>query len=276
MAWGLYKKMVIADRLAQIVDYSYANIGTQNGLSILFGTCCYSFQIYCDFSGYSDIAIGASRIMGIKLMDNFNSPYFSKSISEFWKRWHISLSTWFRDYLYISLGGNRVAIPRLYLNLFIVFLLSGLWHGANWTFIVWGALHGFYLIFAIEKDKLFRPINFKNRYAEYFYNSIKISTTFLLVTFAWIFFRSPSISIAFDVIKKIAQTTFTDKLLTPFSWQEIVLATTLVCLLLVKEKYASIINTKNSIQFWFVFAATLFVIYLLGVSNQNQFIYFQF
>src|SRR5579864_3863024 len=113
----------------------------------------FSFQIYCDFSGYSDIAIGAARVMGIRLMTNFNKPYRSKSVSEFWKRWHISLSTWFRDYLYISLGGNRVSIPRWYLNLMIVFLVSGLWHGANWTFVIWGALHGFYLIFALATEK---------------------------------------------------------------------------------------------------------------------------
>lgn len=149
MAWGMFKKVVIADRLAVFVNQVYDNPQNYEGISMVIATVFFAFQIYCDFSGYSDIAIGSAQVMGFKLMQNFNRPYFSKSISEFWKRWHISLSTWFRDYLYIPLGGNRVGIPRWYFNLFFTFMVSGLWHGANWTFVIWGALHGTYLIIGI-------------------------------------------------------------------------------------------------------------------------------
>ena len=143
MLWGLFMKLVIADRLAIYVNAVYNNSAQHSGITLLVATVFFAFQIYCDFAGYSSIAIGAARVMGFNLMTNFNRPYFSTSISEFWKRWHISLSSWFKDYLYISLGGNRVSIPRWYLNLFIVFVISGLWHGANWTFIIWVRLMGF-------------------------------------------------------------------------------------------------------------------------------------
>ncbi len=153
MLWGFFKKVVIADRLAIVVDGVYNNLDDYSGISLLIATIFFAFQIYCDFSGYSDIAIGSARVMGFELIDNFKRPYFSKSISEFWRRWHISLSTWFRDYLYIPLGGNRVVKWRWYYNLFITFLVSGFWHGANWTFLVWGGLHGAYLIIAIADVK---------------------------------------------------------------------------------------------------------------------------
>ncbi|OFY92284.1 MAG: alginate O-acetyltransferase, partial [Bacteroidetes bacterium RIFOXYB2_FULL_35_7] len=149
MLWGFFKKMVIADRLSLYVNQVYNNPDQYSGFPVLLATYLFAFQIFCDFSGYSDIAIGSAKIMGFKLMDNFNTPYFAKTIKEFWKRWHISLSTWFRDYLYISLGGNRVIKWKMQFNLFIVFMISGLWHGANWTFVLWGSLHGFYIISAI-------------------------------------------------------------------------------------------------------------------------------
>ena len=183
MAFGFFKKVVIADRLALVVDYCYTNPETKNGYMLLIGAIFYSFQIYCDFSGYSDIAIGAARIMGFKLMDNFNTPYLSKSVAEFWKRWHISLSTWFRDYLYISLGGNRVSVPRWYFNLFFVFMVSGLWHGAGTNFIVWGALHGIFLIIALEKDKIFHALKITIP-DTIFTKLVQISFTFGLVTLA--------------------------------------------------------------------------------------------
>ncbi len=146
--WGLFLKMVIADRLAIVVDWVYGNPVDQPGISLLVASVFFTFQIFCDFAGYSDIAIGSARVMGFGLMKNFNNPYSSQSISEFWKRWHISLSSWLRDYIYIPLGGSRVFKWRYYYNLIIVFLISGLWHGAGWTFIIWGLLHGFYLIFS--------------------------------------------------------------------------------------------------------------------------------
>ncbi len=150
MMWGLFKKVVIADRLALFVNQVYDSPTNYQGIPLIIASVFFSFQIYCDFSGYSDLAIGAAKVMGFNLMKNFNRPYFSKTISEFWKRWHISLSTWFRDYLYIPLGGNRKAKYRWYYNLFITFLISGLWHGANWTYIIWGSLHGSYLIIGLS------------------------------------------------------------------------------------------------------------------------------
>jgi alginate O-acetyltransferase complex protein AlgI len=201
MAWGLFKKVVIADRLAIAVDTVYNNPQHYNSLSLIIATVFFSFQIFCNFSGYSDMAIGAARIMGFKLMTNFDKPYQSKSIHEFWKRWHISLSSWFKDYLYFSLGGNRVTIPRWYLNLFIVFLVSRLWHGSNWTFVIWGALHGFYLAFAIVTEKYRQSINkilFLDRI-----HFLPVLTTFILVAFAWIFFRANNVQSALYIIKHL-------------------------------------------------------------------------
>ncbi|HOJ12159.1 MAG TPA: MBOAT family O-acyltransferase, partial [Clostridiales bacterium] len=146
MAWGFFKKVVVADRLGIAVSAIYNNPVKHNSIQFIIATLFFTFQIFCDFSGYSDIAIGSARIMGFELMENFKRPYFSKSVAEFWRRWHISLSSWFKDYLYIPLGGNRVSKARNYFNLFITFLASGLWHGANWTFVVWGALHGAYIV----------------------------------------------------------------------------------------------------------------------------------
>jgi len=204
MLWGFFKKVVIADRLAIVVDGVYNNVDNYSGVSLLIATIFFTFQIYCDFSGYSDIAIGSARVMGFELMDNFKRPYFSKSISEFWQRWHISLSTWFRDYLYIPLGGNRVVKWRWYYNLFITFLVSGLWHGANWTFIVWGALHGTYLIMAIAlvkpKEYILNMLNLKGGFIHKIY---RVTFTFALVVFAWIFFRANNISDAFYVINNM-------------------------------------------------------------------------
>ena len=195
MAWGLFKKVVIADRLAILVNQVYDNPTSYEGLPLIIATILFAFQIFCDFSGYSDIAIGAAQVMGFRLMNNFNRPYSSRSVSEFWKRWHISLSSWFRDYLYISLGGNRVSIPRWYLNLLLVFLISGLWHGAKWTFVIWGALHGFYVISAIILTKFKKPVlqlMHTDRWPIIYSISQKI-LTFSLVAFAWIFFRAKSL-----------------------------------------------------------------------------------
>ena len=207
MMWGFFKKVVIADRLAIVVDGVYNNLDNYSGSALIIATIFFTFQIYCDFSGYSDIAIGSARVMGFELMENFKRPYFSKSIAEFWRRWHISLSTWFRDYLYIPLGGNRVVKWKWYYNLLITFLVSGLWHGANWTFIVWGALHGTYLISAIiiknPKDKLLNFLRIKGSKIHHVY---QIIFTFTLASFAWIFFRANNITDAIYVSSNL----FTD------------------------------------------------------------------
>ncbi len=192
MLWGLFKKVVIADRLSVVVNQIYNDPHQYNGIHFIVATIFFAFQIYCDFSGYSDIAIGSAKVMGFKLMTNFRKPYFSKSISEFWKRWHISLSTWFRDYLYISLGGNRVVKWRLYFNLVVTFLVSGLWHGANWTYVIWGGLNGMFIVFETYANTVnVRIPNIFRR--KVFFNLSKFGRmlfTFSLISIAWIFFRA--------------------------------------------------------------------------------------
>lgn len=202
MAWGLFKKVVIADRLAVVVNNVYGSPYDHNGVALSIATVFFAFQIYCDFSGYSDIAIGSAQVMGFKLMDNFNRPYFSKSISEFWKRWHISLSTWFKDYLYVSMGGNRCSKPRWQFNLFFTFLVSGLWHGANWTYVAWGAINGFYLVFAIWTKSLRQRLFEKSfmSYAPRIFKVYQVVITFALVCVAWIFFRASNIKEAVHIL----------------------------------------------------------------------------
>jgi alginate O-acetyltransferase complex protein AlgI len=184
--WGLFKKMVLADNVADFVKLIYDTPRHYNGSALVLATLLFSIQIYCDFSGYTDIALGLARMMGYELRINFLQPYFSRSVGEFWRRWHISLSTWFRDYVYIPLGGNRVTLSRHYLNLMITFVISGLWHGANWTFVAWGFLHGVYLILAQATAP------FLSRFARVprLQAFLKTVFTFALVTYAWIFFRA--------------------------------------------------------------------------------------
>ncbi|MEL6629398.1 MAG: MBOAT family O-acyltransferase, partial [Bacteroidota bacterium] len=203
MLWGFFKKVVIADRLAVYVNEIYASPGDENGLALLLATYFFAFQIYCDFSGYSDIAIGAARVMGYDLMENFRTPYLSRSIREFWSRWHISLSTWFRDYLYIPLGGNRVPQVRWFLNLFIVFVVSGFWHGANWTFLIWGALHGSYLVAEILWKRL--PFAQFRGMPPKFKSILAVGITFHLTLLAWVFFRANSLGDATTVIRSVVE-----------------------------------------------------------------------
>ena len=205
MLWGFFKKVVIADRLAIGVDEVYNHLDSYTGIALIIATIFFAIQIYCDFSGYSDIALGAAKVMGFTLMVNFNRPYASRSISEFWTRWHISLSSWFKDYLYIPLGGNRVKVSRLYFNLFIVFMISGLWHGASWTFIIWGALHGIYLIFALITKNIGVRISdfFKKLKLSFLVNAFNIGFVFALITFAWLFFRAKTTHDAFYVVEHL-------------------------------------------------------------------------
>ncbi len=205
MLWGLFKKIVIADNLSVMVNRAYEHPEHQTGLTLLIASYFFAIQIYCDFSGYSDIAIGAARVMGFNLMENFRTPYLSQSIREFWSRWHISLSTWFRDYLYIPLGGSRVTRWRWMFNLLFVFMVSGIWHGANWTYVIWGALHGSYLVLAIFKDEWCDRIGITKRFEDSkiisFSNKL---ITFHLALFAWIFFRATSVDDAFSVLTNIS------------------------------------------------------------------------
>jgi alginate O-acetyltransferase complex protein AlgI len=289
MMWGLFKKVVIADRLAVITDPIFKDPRHHTHMDILFAAFFFSFQIFCDFSGYSDIAIGAARVMGFRLMKNFDRPYSSRSISEIWKRWHISLSTWFRDYLYISLGGNRVPVPRWYFNIFFVFLVSGFWHGANWTFIVWGALHGFYMIFAAATLKIRARINNVTGITKtkWLYDLSQVVVTFILVMLAWIFFRANNIGDALYMLQQ-APLAIADMyhglagdttLETKKSWGmalAVIGILETVHLLQRKKNILSLINGRPVYVRWMVYYAFIMAIVFLGVFDNRQFIYFQF
>jgi alginate O-acetyltransferase complex protein AlgI len=278
MAWGMFKKVVIADRLALVVDAVYPNPHTHNGLTLLVATFFFTFQIYCDFSGYSDIALGAARVMGFRLMENFKAPYFSASISEFWGRWHISLSTWFRDYLYIPLGGNQKGEFRTYFNRFFVFMVSGLWHGANWTFVIWGALHGAYLILAQVRDKfLGKPTKEHIASKSAFQKTIDILFTFVLVMLTWVFFAARSWRDAFHILKKIIlHTRPSQNIFTPLSTREMFFCLILIIFLLWKDHKFFEINTKSTTRFYLIFGLLVAFSYFFGVFGAKQFIYFQF
>lgn len=205
MLWGFFMKLVVADRVSAYVDAVYNNVPQHSGSSLLLATFLFAIQIYCDFAGYSNIAVGAAKVMGFSLMENFHRPYFARSVGEFWHRWHISLSTWFKDYVYIALGGNRVAWTRHLFNLFITFLVSGIWHGANWTFVIWGALHGLFIVAGVVRKRIKAGDGIKETGAirKVLSYLSDVGLTIFLVVFAWIFFRANSASDAFVVINKI-------------------------------------------------------------------------
>ena len=290
MLWGFFKKLVIADRLAVYVNEVYNNPGDYTGAPVILATYFFAFQIYCDFSGYSDIAIGAARVMGYDLMENFRRPYFAKSIGEFWKRWHISLSTWFKDYLYISLGGNRVSRWRWYYNVLIVFLLSGLWHGANWTFLTWGGLHGIYLILS------HRTARVRERLCQLtglsalpeFHKFIKVFVTFHLVLLAWVFFRSNSVSDALTHLNSMLSLNASGlaaafgKPTAAAGWVEMAIACGAMAVLLIehvigrKQRIGQYLGAQPRWARWGAYQAIIVVILLFGVFSHAEFIYFQF
>ncbi len=281
MAFGFFKKVVIADRLAMVVSQAYADPSQQNGLTLLVATFFFTFQIYCDFSGYSDIAIGAARVMGFSLMENFKTPYIASSVADFWRRWHISLSTWFRDYLYIPLGGNRHGEFRKNLNLFLVFMASGLWHGANWTYVIWGGLNGFYQIVGTLRDRLLNRLPASRTETAPTTQSrighvVNVLTTFALIMLTWVFFRARSVSDALLILRRIAGLSFQDVVSSPLNATEMWFSVVLIGLLLVKEQFFLTIPTRNTVRFYALFALIVFLTYFFGVFTSNQFIYFQF
>jgi D-alanyl-lipoteichoic acid acyltransferase DltB (MBOAT superfamily) len=286
MAWGFFKKLVIADRIAVYVDHVYSNPGSFEGFPLLIAAYLFAFQIYCDFSGYSDIAIGAANVLGIRLMNNFNRPYSSESIAEFWRRWHISLSTWFRDYLYIPLGGNRVTQWRMYYNILIVFMISGLWHGAKWTFVIWGLLHGFYLVSSMAtKDIRHRITGFihLDRFPRV-HKVFKIIVTFHLVTLAWVFFRANSVSDALLIFKNMLEISgFQIPRSIPIQTSELIFGFAFIVLLeciqliLGKENFPTWLNRKPPTIRWAAYVTLILIIEIFGMfGTSSQFIYFQF
>jgi alginate O-acetyltransferase complex protein AlgI len=284
MAWGFFKKVVIADRLAAVVNTVYQQPDAYSGSASLVATYLFAIQIYCDFSGYSDIAIGAAQVMGFTLMKNFDRPYFSQSISEFWRRWHISLSTWFRDYVYVPLGGSRVSQGRRALNLLLVFSLSGLWHGANWTYVIWGALNGVYLVFGLFTLSFRQRLTTVSRLERIpsLHRLIRTVVTFHLVLLAWVFFRATSLEDAGAILRSIA--TWGDGASAPL---EIAGGRTLIVpsiALLVTVEYMQaryplrdVLARQHVLVRWPTYVTALTGLLLLGeFASQQQFIYFQF
>lgn len=280
--WGMFKKLVIADNFAIVANLGFNQYETIFGLPILISVISYTIQIYGDFSGYSDMSLGLSKMLGFKLKDNFNSPYLSISIKDFWKRWHISLSSWFKDYVYIPLGGSRVGVFRKYLNILITFTVSGLWHGANLTFIVWGMLHGLY---QIVEDIL--TTKFSPKRLPYI---LKWFITMALISFAWIFFRSNSIEQALGVIESISKFTFPTSLgwlsgmlstVGIYKYQAFVLTSSLFILTLVEvlnhKGYAYFYDEIKLTKTSFIWGTGLIVLILMfGAFSNPSFIYFNF
>ena len=281
--WGLFKKIVIADNCAIVVNKIFENYETLPASNLAIGAILFSFQIYGDFSGYSDIALGSARLLGIELLKNFNFPYFSRDIAEFWRRWHISLTTWFRDYLYIPLGGSRVSKIKVIRNTFIIYLVSGFWHGANWTFILWGFYHAFLFVplLLMKKNRKNTDIVAEGKLFPTLKELFSIILTFILVTFGWIIFRADNISNAFHYIKGI----FSPSLL---SISEIIkLKNTLMVVFLImififiewlgrKNQFAiEDLGIKKRYLRYGLYYVIVLMIVILGRESQ-QFIYFQF
>ena len=293
MLWGFFKKIVIADNLAILVDGVYNNVDNYSGLTLIVATIFFTFQIYCDFSGYSDIAIGTAKVMGFELRENFKRPYFSKSIREFWQRWHITLSTWFRDYVYIPLGGNRTIKWRWYYNIFITFLVSGLWHGANWTFVIWGALHGTYLIIALvltNPKKQFSSLIQKQ--SKSFNKLLDVTITFILVAFAWIFFRANNLDDAIYIISNLFVNYNEILNLSELRMQfrglglfqeDLIKCFLLILALFLYSSYERSGNVWEKLQQkpkwirWSIYYILVYgILFIAPHSNVNNFIYFQF
>lgn len=272
LLYGFFKKVVVADRLSVYVNQVYSSPDDYSSVSMYVATVFFAFQIYCDFSGYSDIAIGSAKMLGVDLMENFKRPYLSKSFSDFWSRWHISLSTWFRDYVYIPLGGNRVVKWRWYYNLFITFLISGFWHGASWNFIIWGGLHGAFQV----AENMMKSL--KNNVVELFKKMkfLRVFVVFHLVIFAWVFFVSKDLATAKTVLWKMTHFDFDFNMLKLFAFKgslNFILSWLTIGLLLLSYLIRMDLKVKN---YYLFNLALVLVIFFLGKDGNAEFIYFQF
>lgn len=288
--WGLFKKAVIADNCAEIVNEIFTNYNDESGYVLMFGAILFSFQIYGDFSGYSDIAIGTARLFGFDLMQNFNFPYFSRDIADFWRRWHISLSTWFRDYLYIPLGGSKGGMKSKIRNTFIIFLISGFWHGANWTFVFWGGLNALLflplLVFGKNRKNLGDKVT--DRLIPSFREVSSMVFTFCLITICWVFFRSESLTQAFYILKTIFKDLFSKeamvKLVNQLHWEYGYIIPCLLVIFLIIEwvgksgTYAleTIFMSSNKVvrRLFYSFIVLLISFYMSTI--ESPFIYFDF
>lgn len=298
MLWGFFQKLVIADRAAIFVDYVYNNFQGYVGYPLVIATLLFAIQIYCDFGGYSCIAIGAAQVLGIQLMQNFRQPYFATSIGDFWRRWHISLSTWFRDYLYFPMGGSRCGVVRRNWNLMVTFIVSGAWHGANWTYIIWGTLNGCFQIIERSLKNLPRRLqhlihvedchrrSFSRRF-------LKTVTTFFLINLTWVFFRAETVADAMDILHRIFSVNnlwiFTDGTLFRLGLDAIEFCTLIAAIAVLfvvdlsHEKGLKLRETLYKQELWFrwlVYFAALFAVLILGIYgeqyNASAFVYFQF
>lgn len=275
LLWGMFMKVVVADRVALYVDTVLPNYMNYTGTSCFLASILYTIQIYADFAGYSLMAIGVGKVLGFELTENFRRPYFAVSVTDFWHRWHISLSTWLKDYIYIPLGGSRCSKSRNYWNIFVTFLVSGIWHGANWTFIVWGCMHGVFQI--VEK-----MIGQQQCHSGWLGKTIKIVITFLLVNFAWIFFRMPTLADAWGVISRIfdpslPKAVYIDLIKNlPFT----IMGVALLLVKDVRDEYMPdrflLINSSSRYIRWTTYVLILVMIMITGVFGTDQFIYANF
>ena len=282
--WGLFKKVVIADRLAVLVNSVYNDVHAHSGGAFIAATVAFALQIYGDFSGYSDIAVGSAKILGFDLMENFKRPYFSKTTTEFWRRWHISLSSWFRDYVYIPLGGSRCGKLRRFINNMITFTLSGLWHGAEWTFVIWGVVNGLYTSISHLTKELRARISGKvfGEKAKWAHKLLQVGITFALICFSWIFFRANSLSDAVYVIGHIFPLDFTSLLSAFMSYQLIVWGALAVLFAAISyfmrsdNALSRLFYRSRSVRYA-CYLALFALIMTFGVTgNETAFIYFQF
>jgi D-alanyl-lipoteichoic acid acyltransferase DltB (MBOAT superfamily) len=284
--WGLFKKIVIADSCAKLVNPFFENYSTYPGADLIICSVLFAFQIYCDFSGYSDIAIGTARLFGFNLMRNFSFPYFSRDVAEFWRRWHISLTTWFRDYIYIPLGGSRRGLAIVIRNTFIIYLVSGFWHGARWTFIFWGLLNALYFLPLLirKKNRKHLDIVASDRKFPNFKELLSMLTTFALITFAWIFFRATSMEEAVKVIYHCLKDLIQHPASILLLFRELYLPQIILLTIFItiewfgrRNQYAiqSFLVNNNVALRWSMYYAIIIAI-ILSFGEKQDFIYFQF
>jgi len=287
--WGLFKKIVIADNAARYANDIFGNYSDYSGSTLLIGTILFAFQIYGDFSGYSDIAIGTSRLFGFRLMQNFNFPYFSRDIAEFWRRWHISLSTWFRDYVYIPLGGSRGNTWMKIRNIFVIFLVSGFWHGANWTFLIWGFLNALYFLplMLLKRNRKNTDTVAEGMILPTLWESMQLLTTFLLTCLAWIFFRADSVSHAFQYLSKIFSASILESPIKDFwainTGQHIIYFSISLIVFVIIEWFQR--DKRHGLEFdedrvpkylrWSFYYVIIIACFMMN-GVQQEFIYFQF